>query len=286
MIKIDVPGCYNITNNKVLAVILFCTFFTFLINTSIYFLDDKNIDYNNYDLYDCYDFHITNIISIFIVMTFLVSDIYITNSFWDDIGERALTVDESEEPYNDNFIVRPFNSHSSIFLFYGGLYTLVHYDYTNKYYYACYLFSISQMFMGIVSYLWWASNLNNIHMIDNLCMELIVNSISVLVWTTIFPEYELFFIGLSLLYLLFHYIYFSNARLFELSIIFVGGSLLTTYYNGNGDYISFSIGSIFSIGGLIPKILDRVNRFQLGTSLFHFMEAFGFVMFYKWIQTI
>lgn len=286
MIKIDVPGCYNITNNKVLAVILFCTFFTFLINTSIYFLDDKNIDYNNYNLYDCNDFHITNIISIFMVMTFLVSDLSITNSFWNDIGERALTVDESEEPYNDNFIVRPFNSHSSIFLFYGGLYTLVHYDYTNKYYYACYLFSISQMFMGIVSYLWWASNLNNIHMIDNLCMELIVNSISVLVWTTIFPEYELFFIGLSLFYFLFHYIYFSNARLFELSIIFIGGSLLTTYYNGNGDYMCFFTGSIFSIGGLIPKILDRVNRFQLGTSLFHFMEAFGFVMFYKWIQTI
>jgi len=140
--------------------------------------------------------------------------------------------------------------------------------------------------MGIVSYLWWASGLNNIHIIDNLCMELIVNSISVLVWSTIFPSFELYFIYLSIFYFLLHLFTFKKPYLFELCLIFLLSSVVTVYYNGSGDQYTFLIGSILSLGGLVPKIADRVIRFQLGTTIFHFMEAFGFLMFYKWIQTI
>ena len=51
-----------------------------------------------------------------------------------------------------------------------------------------------------------ASNLNNIHMIDNLCMELIVNSISTLIWSTIFPSYELYFVCINYLSLHFGFL--------------------------------------------------------------------------------
>jgi hypothetical protein len=286
MISIDVPGFYKFTSNKVLAVSSFCTFSISLINFIHYITNDNYYEFIEYDLFNYYSFISTLNVSYYLVLLFYVLDLSLTNTFWENIGEKELYVKESENPIYNNFIVRPMNSHSSIFLFFVGWYSLVQNNEYTKYYYACLLFSISQICMGIISYLWWASNLNNIHKIDNLCMELIVNSISTLVWTTIFPYYELYFIFLSIIYFIFHFFTFKKANLFELCIVFISGSFVSTYINGVGDHYSYFIGTLLTIGGLIPKIMDRELRFQLCTSIFHFMEAFGFLMFYKWIQTI
>ena len=286
MISIDVPGFYKLTSNKVLAVSSFCTFSISLINLIIYTINDNYYEFIEYDLFNYYSFINTLNFSYYLFILFYVFDLNLTNSFWENVGENELYVEESENPSYNNFIVRPMNSHSSIFLFFVGLYSLLQFNETTRFYYACLLFSISQICMGIISYLWWASNLNNIHKIDNLCMELIVNSISTLVWTTIFPYYELYFVFLSIIYFIFHFFTFKKANLLELCVVFILGSFITSYLNGCGDQYSYFIGTLLTIGGLIPKIMDRELRFQLGTSIFHFMEAFGFLMFYKWIQTI
>ena len=286
MITIKIPGCYGTTNNKVLAVTLFSSSIIFLFNTILYFLNDENKTNNHYELYDSETYFKSASISNILMILFYIFDLFLDNSFWDNKGIRAISVDESETPNNDRLIVRPINSHSSIFLFHVGIYSWLHINKTTQYYYASQLFSISQMFMGIISYLWWASNLNNIHLIDNLCMELIINSISTLVWTTIFPSYELHFIFFSILYFIVHGYNFKTAHLVELSLNFLVGCVISTYYYGNGDQYYFLIGTLLTLGGLIPKIADRVYRFQLGTFFFHFMEAYGFIIFYQWIQTI
>lgn len=285
MIRIELPGYYGITNNKIYAVTLFSSSFIFLFNTILYFFDYENKS-NDYKLYYVDEYSKSINISLLLMVLFHTLDLFLNNSFWNNIGIRAKIVDESEKPLNSRFIVRPMNSHSSIYLFHVGIYSLLILNENTKYYHACLLFSVSQIFMGIISYLWWASNLNNIHLIDNLCMEFIVNSISTLVWTTIFPTYELYFVYLSILYFILHLFCFKNARLVELSIIFFMGSILSSYYNGNGEQYYFFIGTLLTLGGLVPKIADRENRFEFGTSFFHFMEAYGFLMFYRWIQTI
>tara|TARA_Y100000590_G_scaffold222683_1_gene252002 strand:- start:302 stop:1168 length:867 start_codon:yes stop_codon:yes gene_type:complete len=285
MITIKVPGCYGITNNPISAVTLFSSSIIFLFNTILYFLNDEN-KYIDYTLYNVDEYSKSINISLMLMILFYIFDLFLDNSFWDYKGTRAIYVDESEIPHNNRLIVRPMNSHSSIFLFHVGIYSWLHFNENTQYYYACQLFSISHMFMGIISYLWWASNLNNIHMIDNLCMELIVNSISTLIWSTIFPSYELYFVYLSILYFIVHLFCFEKARLVELTIIFLLGSILSSYYYGNGEQYYYFIGSLLTLGGLVPKIADRFNRFQLGTTFFHFMEAYGFLMFYGWIQTI
>ena len=285
MITIEVPGCYGITNNKILAVTIFSSSIIFLLNTILYFLDNEN-KYIDYNLYDHEKFLESMNISLFLMILFYIFDLFLDNSFWDYVGTRAISVDESEIPRNYRLIVRPMNSHSSIYLFHVGLYSWLLFNETNNYFYACQLFSVSLMFMGLISYLWWASNLNNIHMIDNLCMELIVNSISTLVWTTIFPSFELYFIYSSILYFILHLFCFEKARLVELSIIFLIGCILSTYFYGHGKLLYFFTGISLTLGGLVPKIADRVCRFQLGTTFFHYMEAYGFLIFYGWIQTI
>ena len=285
MIKVKVPGFYSLTNNKVCAVCLFSTSIIILFNTILYFLRDENKINNVYEFEQEIYFN-SLLISIKVLFLFYIFDIFLDNSFWNNKGKKDIIVYESETPNYNNFIVRPMNSHSSIFLFHVGLYSWLQFNDNTNYYYACCFFSISQMLMGIISYLWWSSNLNNIHIIDNLCMELIVNSISTLVWTTIFPLYELYFIFLSILYFILHGYNFNTAYLVELCLIFLSGTIITSYYHGSGENCLFFLGTLLTIGGLVPKIADRYNRFQYGTSIFHYMEAYGFLIFYKWIQTI
>ena len=286
MTRILVPGFYGFTNNKILAVTSFSSFIILFSNMLLYFLNGDNHSYNSYELYDDELFFDTFRQSIYIITFFYFLDIILTNKFWDKLGEKEEYVDESETPMNNNFILRPMNSHSSIFLTSVGLYSFNHINKNTIYLYASYFFSISQILMGIMSYLWWASNVNNIHIIDNLCMEQIVNSLSILIWTTLFPTYELFFIFLSILYFILHFFYFKKEKLFELCIIFMVGSFSSSYYYGSGNQIDFFVATILTLGGLVPKITDRVIRFQLGTTIFHFMESFGFLIFYKWVQTI
>jgi hypothetical protein len=288
MIRIQVPGFYGFTNNKILAVSLFSTIIFLFSNISLHFLNDNNENYNIYDFYDFNIFLRTFKYSFNIMLFFYLFDNFLDNTFWNMniFGIKESYVDESEIAISNRFILRPMNSHSSIFLIFVGLYSYFQINENTQYLYACYFFSLSQILMGFISYLWWASNVHFIHIIDNLLMEQIVNSISILIWTTIFPSFEIFFIFLSVLYFILHFLNFEKERLFELCILFILGSFISTYYSGNGEHLYFSIGTFLTLGGLVPKITDRAIRFQLGTSIFHFMEAFGFLFFYKWVQTI
>ena len=286
MIKNKIPGFYRLSNNKILSVTYLSSFIIFLTNITLYFLDDKNNKYIEYELHNFHNFINSFIYCINTMIIFFILNTFLDNSFWNNKGKKDWYINDGEQPRHNMLIIRPLNSHSSIFLFYIGVYSLYEINDNTQYYYACYLFGISHIFLGISSYLWWASNLNNIHIIDNLCMELIINSISVLGWTTIFPSYELYFIFLSILYFIIHAIDFKKAYLVELSINFLVSSVLTSYYNGNGNQYIFFIGSLFSFGGLIPKAGSIFSNFRLGTSIFHIMESVGLFMYYIWIQTL
>lgn len=287
MIHSDVPGFYGLTDNKTLAVTMFSSFLITIINSILYCLDDDNILYNDYQLYQYEPFIDSVNISFGVIIIFLLLDVFLDSSFWNNIGVRVNFVNESEKPHNNDFIMRKMNSHSSIFQFFVGIYSLYQFNEETRYFYACRLFSYAHIFMGIVSYFWWSSNLNNIHILDNLLMELIINSLSILIWTTIFPLYEIYFVYMGILFFFTHSLIFEKADLLKLSIFYYSSSIISVYYfSSSGDQYYFFIGSLLTLGGLIPKILDRINRFELGTSLFHFTEAFGFLMFYKWIQTL
>jgi hypothetical protein len=290
MINTYIPGLYGV-NNKINSVIILSSSLIFIINLLLYSLNDDNHSYDNYDnnnyiLYD-YDAMVDSMkISGILMILFYLLDLVCNNYFWNIFGEKEDMVLDCEEPQRNRFILRPWNSHSSIFQFIAGLYPLLQLNEDTNYYYACLLFGYSHIFMGIISYLWWASQSHIIHIADNLFMELIINSLSVLVWSTMYPELELLFVILPLIYLYYHSKNFIEARLVMLAVFFISSSIYSVYiHNDSGDHISYFIGSTLSLGGLVPKILDREVKFQYGTALFHLMEGMGFLMFYKWIQS-
>ena len=271
--------------NKVIAVGAFALTIITMINTLLYVLNDETNIYNNYTLFRLEPFLITSQISTLVVFLFYYLDNNLDSTYWNKYGNKYGAVNESETTHN-MFILRKMNSHSSIFQFFVGLYALSELNDSTRLYYASTLFGISQLFMGIISYIWWASNLYCIHKLDNLFMELIVNSVTVLVLSIAFPSLELLFMLLNLMYLNIRTTQIKSAELVKLSIILIISTLVPTFVYGScGDLYTFAIGSIFTLGGLIPKIADTTNKFVYGTALFHFMEAFGFLMFYKWVQT-
>jgi hypothetical protein len=284
MLQLKILEYYGIQNKVIALGTLSLTMIT-IINTLLYLLNDETNIYNNYTLFRLEPFLITSQISTLVVFVFYYLDNNLDSTYWNQYGDKYGNVNESETTHN-MFILRKMNSHSSIFQFFVGLYTLSELNENTRLYYASTLFGISHLFMGIISYIWWASNLVCVHKLDHLFMELIVNSVTVLILSIAFPSLELLFIVLNLIYINIRSTEIKRAELVKLSTLLIISTFVPTLVYGScGDLYTFSLGTIFTLGGLVPKIADYSNNFIYGTALFHFMEAFGFLMFYKWVQT-
>tara|TARA_Y100000590_G_C15740135_1_gene1019985 strand:+ start:4508 stop:5386 length:879 start_codon:yes stop_codon:yes gene_type:complete len=281
-----IPGFFGLTNNKILAVGSFSLTIIIMINTLLYSLN-YNDNYNEYTLFKLEPFLITSQISTLIIFLFYYLDNNLDRLYWNNVDTINFgSVRESEPPYPKMFILRKMNSHSSIFQFFVGLYALLESNKDEKLYYSSTLFGISHIFMGLISYIWWASNLCCIHKLDLLLMELTVNSLTVLVLSTTFPSLELIFIILCILYFKHRTTTLVREEIWELVTVLLISTLIPTLMYGNcGDQYIFMLGSFFTLGGLVPKIADIKNNFIYGTALFHFMEAFGFLMIYNWTKT-
>lgn len=281
--KKNIPGLYGLVENEILAVSLFSTSIICFINALIYLISANDYHTNN-SLFKMEPFLMASQLSTLLVFLFYYMDNNYDSKIWN--GNKRLLVTESEEPKYDAFIIRKMNAHSSVFQFFIGAYSLFEINDGSNLTYASTLFGLCQMYMGIVSYIWWSSNLYLAHLIDNFLMDSIVNATTVLVLSVAFPEIELLFLILNLAYTYYKSLDYQGAQLVKYSIILLCSSLLPVIRHGTcGDKYLFFTGTLFTLGGLVPKIADYTHGFTYGTSFFHFMEAIGFLMFYKWVHS-
>lgn len=286
--KYDVPGFYGIIKNEILAVTAFSLSIFSIVNGFMY--QFYTGEYQDYSFYQSEPFLITTNISTLVMFLFYYLDTNLTSSFWSFSYNYydLLKIEpyESEKRYKNDFIAYKLNSHSSIFQFFIGVYALILSNNNDNLYVASKLFGAAHIAMGIFSYIWWASSLYYANLLDNLYMELIVNSVTVLNLSAAFPSFQILFVlsAIAFLYKRGHFIRRKN-KLVPLGTLLVLSSFVPVLvYNNCADYYSFMLASAFSLGGLIPKIACG-KSFIYGTTLFHFMEAAGFIMFYKWAHT-
>ena len=236
-------------------------------------------NYNNYTFIH-FDIIIKSImISLFVNSLFYYLDITYDKSIWNRLGKK-LNNNES-----NMVILYKYNAHSSISQFFVGIYTLFQLNPTL--YYSNLFFSISLIILGITSYLHWSTQTIIMYRFDHIFMDIHINALTILFLSSIYKILEIKLIIIALFWNVYRFTKNQRALLFEQSLLAIFSSLFCIYIqNNSGNIYAYISGLILIFSGIIFKILDSCYGFSYGTAIFHFLEAFGFLILYYWIKTI
>jgi len=290
----EIPRLPFVGDNEVIQVSCFSLLVTILYTLLINKFNKKINIIKLYYFFDLKNFIITLILSIFIVGIFYILDKNLDKSNWDFLGYSESKDDipasesSSESKHDNDFIKRKFNAHSSVSHCTVGIYILLNINRMSKIYYSSILFGILLIILGLVSYSRWSSSKKLAKKIDHLFMEAHINGLIVIFLSILFPKLEKIFVLSCIGLIIYRYFTYDTTyhltirSYFLLLLIFI-----TTYqFKSSGNINILIYACILTLGGLIPKIADTTKNFKYGTALFHFMESFGFIMFYFWAKTI
>jgi len=235
--------------------------------------------YSNFNFILLDDVFKATILSLFVNSLFYYLDITYDKSIWNFLGKK-LNNNES-----NMVILHKYNAHSSISQFFVGIYTLLRLN--NTIYYSNLFFSISLILLGLSSYLHWSTQTIIMYRLDHIFMDMHINSLTILFLSSIYKILEIKLIVISLFWTIYRFSKNQRALLFKPSLLAISSSLFCIYIkNNSGNLYAYSAGLVSIFSGLLFKILDSFYEFRYGTAVFHFLEAFGFLILYYWIKTV
>lgn len=222
---------------------------------------------------------------------FFCSDCIMGSQMWNWLGPmREVDVSTCEAERMDAFLLRPWCAHSSHAQIAAGCYisSLAISREIRSPLASAYL-GMSLVFLGLASYAWWGSRRQAAWLADNVMMEVHVQALALLVISISFPQMEQATVMAGIMM---GACRFTNVKKAGADLVFPGlATILVSLYTvhrlggtGNLDCFAAALALIFI--GFTPKVLDVQGAWQYGTSVFHYMEALGFVAFFLWAQTL
>jgi len=222
----------------------------------------------------------------------MVSDIYIyIMSLVKIFGEkRGVSVFKSSEIEHTTGILYPQNTCSS--LIYNLISGLIFVN-INDYYYISYVGIITLTLLGIVSFAWWATQLESIQKLDIVLYSSTIVYIGSYFIIVINPEYDLYvstaFVLLNIMGVM--SIDVGNKQLIRsvniLSMLFSGSMVTYVLINNVIDSDLLIYGIILIITGIIMKLCDPYKILPLqiiGTAWFHIFTGGGIYILWESAQ--
>lgn len=188
----------------------------------------------------------------------------------------------SEKISKSKYILYKENSYSSITYLISSFYTIYNLN-NNKLMYLSIYFSFISFFLGIFSFLWWASQRKRIHLYDVILYSNLIPTIGFYEITYFNPTMEFQSISILVYYLfLIDYLYKSNMHnkikyINTTSSIFT--SLVLIYYKNYLNFIILCFSILFKICDTY-KIIDY-RFFGSGTSWFHILSGISNCLFFN-----